>query len=110
MDKVPGSGVSFHHAIAQHDHRTVTGGLDRMTITYLVHDLADPAVARRVAMLQRGGGDIDLFGFRRSTAAPDRVAGVKARDLGQTQDGRFIARILSVAKARAIVGRWGRGF
>jgi succinoglycan biosynthesis protein ExoL len=81
-----------------------------MSITYLVHDLADPAVARRVAMLQRGGGDIDLFGFRRSAAAPDRVAGVQARDLGQTQDGRFIARILSVAKARAIVGRWGRGF
>lgn len=81
-----------------------------MSITYLVHDLADPAVARRVSMLQRGGADIDLFGFRRSAEAPDRVAGVKARDLGQTQDGRFIARILSVAKARTTVGGWGRGF
>lgn len=81
-----------------------------MSITYLVHDLTDPAVARRVAMLRRGGAEIDLLGFRRSHQAPDRVAGVKAYDLGATQDGRFLARILSVLKARLTVGKWGRLF
>ena len=79
-----------------------------MTISYLVHDLADPAVARRVTMLRQGGADLDLAGFRRSAAPPDQVAGVAAHDLGQTQDGRFIARILSVVKARLRVGDWGR--
>lgn len=81
-----------------------------MTISYLVHDLADPAVARRVAMLRQGGADLDLMGFRRSATPPDRVAGVAARDLGHTQDGRFVARILSVLKTRLSVGDWGAIF
>lgn len=81
-----------------------------MSITYLVHDLTDPAVARRVAMLRRGGAELDLLGFRRSAEAPDSVAGLKVKDLGRTQDGRFLARILSIIRARATVGDWGRVF
>ena len=81
-----------------------------MAINYLVHDLADPAVARRITMLRRGGAEIDLSGFRRSELPIDRVAGLPVRDLGRTEDGRLIARILSVAKARQTVGSWGREF
>jgi succinoglycan biosynthesis protein ExoL len=81
-----------------------------MAINYVVHDLADPAVARRVAMLQRGGARINLNGFRRSAQPILDVAGCRPRDLGRTQDGRLKARILSVAKARLAVGNWGRGF
>jgi succinoglycan biosynthesis protein ExoL len=81
-----------------------------MTISYLVHDLADPAVARRVTMLRQGGAHIDLLGFRRSAAAPEQVAGATARDLGQTQDGRFVARILSIIQARRKVADWGAVF
>lgn len=61
-------------------------------------------------MLRRGGAEIDLLGFRRSLQTVDRVAGVAARDLGRTQDGRFVARILSVLKARLQVADWGRRF
>ena len=78
-----------------------------MNITYLVHDLADPAVARRVTMLRQGGASIDLIGFRRSDEAPAQVAGSKVRDLGQTRDGRFVARILSVLQARHNLRSWG---
>ncbi|HVJ42087.1 MAG TPA: glycosyl transferase family 1 [Dongiaceae bacterium] len=81
-----------------------------MSISYLVHDLNDPAVARRAAMLQQGGAVLDLLGFRRGSQAPDRVAGLPVRDLGETQDGRFIARILSIVKARFQAGNWGRIF
>lgn len=61
-------------------------------------------------MLRRGGAEIDLLGFRRSAEPIDRVAGVAARDLGRTQDGQFLARIVSVANARRQVARWGQGF
>jgi succinoglycan biosynthesis protein ExoL len=80
-----------------------------MTVSYLVHDLADPAVGRRVTMLRQGRAEIDLLGFRRSPVAPATVAGIPARDLGKTADGRFIARILSVLRARNAVPAWGRG-
>lgn len=81
-----------------------------MSISYLVHDLNDPAVARRVAMLLRGGAIVDLLGFRRGRQVPEEVAGLRPRDLGETRDGRFVARILSVVKARLNMGDWGRVF
>lgn len=79
-----------------------------MKIAYLVHDLADPAVARRVATLTRAGADIDLYGFRRTETAPATVAGVDATDLGQTRDGRLAQRAVSVLARRQDVGRWAR--
>lgn len=81
-----------------------------MAITYLVHDLADPAVSRRVAMLQRGGADVGLLGFHRSATPPSLVAGLMPRDLGQTKDGRFVSRILSVAMARRRLHDWAAPF
>ena len=35
-------------------------------ILYLVHDLSDPAVRRRVIMLQAGGAKVTVAGFRRA--------------------------------------------
>jgi hypothetical protein len=75
-----------------------------MKIGYFVHDLNDPAVARRVSMLRRGGAEIDLFGFHRG-AAPAALPG--AFDFGPTYDGRFPQRIAAVAGRRARVRDWG---
>ena len=45
-----------------------------MKFAYFVHDLTDPAVARRVRMLRVGGADPVVIGFRREDAAPEEVA------------------------------------
>ena len=63
-----------------------------MKIAYFVHDLTDPAVARRVRMLKAGGAEPVVLGFRREAQAPTSVAGVPAIDLGRTHDGRFLQR------------------
>jgi succinoglycan biosynthesis protein ExoL len=70
-----------------------------LRILYLVHDLTDPAVARRAAMLEAGGASVVLAGFRRSEQAVGVVDGRGAIDLGRTSDGRFAARVLSIAGA-----------
>ncbi len=44
-------------------------------VLYLVHDLADPAVRRRVMMLQAGGANVTLAGFRRATTRWRRSKG-----------------------------------
>lgn len=63
-----------------------------MKIAYFVHDLTDPAVARRVRMLKAGGAEPTVLGFRREASAPATVAGAPAVDLGRTYDGRFLQR------------------
>lgn len=70
------------------------------TILYLVHDLNDAAVARRVRMLRDGGADVVLAGFHRG-AAPCEVEGVEAAPLGQTFDGALRQRMLAVAAQAA---------
>jgi succinoglycan biosynthesis protein ExoL len=69
-------------------------------VLYFVHDLSDPAVRRRVIMLQAGGARVTLAGFRR-TVHPETAAieGVSPIDLGPTRDGRFAQRLVAVAKA-----------
>ncbi len=67
-------------------------------ILYLVHDLTDPAVARRVAMLEAGGASVVLAGFTRGTP-PERVGRTRPMSLGTTADGRFAQRIAMVGKA-----------
>ena len=39
-------------------------------ILYLVHNLADPSVGRRVAMFRQGGAEVEIAGFRRGDAPP----------------------------------------
>ncbi|KXF76623.1 glycosyl transferase family 1 [Paramesorhizobium deserti] len=70
-----------------------------LQVLYLVHDLSDPAVRRRVVMLQAGGAVVTLAGFRRSSEAVTEVAGVAPIDLGKTSDGRFAQRLAAVAQA-----------
>ena len=77
-----------------------------MRVAYFVHDLCDPAVARRVAMLQAGGAEVVAFGFRRAEQAPAEVAGARAVDLGRTYDGRLGQRLGRTAIAAATVERW----
>ena len=68
-----------------------------MKIAYLVYDLSDAAAARRVAMLQSGGAELAIAGFRRSERAPSHLAGAPALDLGRTFDGRLAHRAALVA-------------
>jgi len=69
-----------------------------LRILYLVHNLADPAVHRRVRMLEAGGAAVTLAGFRRG-AVPMRHEGTAPVELGRTEDGRFMQRLASVASA-----------
>lgn len=79
-----------------------------MQVLYLVHDLSDPAVRRRVAMLRAGGADITLAGFRRA----GMISGLETPapiELGRTADGRFAQRLAAVARAAAALGSHLRG-
>lgn len=78
------------------------------SIAYLVHDLADPAVTRRVRVLLAGGGRLTLAGFRRCAEPVGEVAGVAATDLGRTEDARLVRRAARVALAALAVAGWGR--
>ena len=70
----------------------------RTSISYFVHDLDDPAVARRVRMLTLGGASVKLVGFHRSAKPIDSVDGIQAVDLGKTEPAKLLSRALSVAK------------
>lgn len=71
-----------------------------LQVLYLVHDLTDAAVSRRVAMLEAGGARVTVAGFRRDDrAAPARLGAGAPIDLGVTRDGRFAQRIAAVAGA-----------
>jgi len=70
-----------------------------MKIAYLVHDLSDPAVHRRVRMLVAGGASVALIGFRRTARPVDVVEGIPTVDLGRTADGMLGKRVFSLAAA-----------
>jgi len=80
-----------------------------MNIAYLVHDLADPAVGRRVKTLLRGGAEVDLYGFHRTATPPAEVAGLPPTALGRTHDGRLGARAGMVLRRRLGLSGWARG-
>lgn len=79
-----------------------------LKLAYFVHDLADPAVTRRVRMLRAGGADPVVLGFRRTDTAPEAVAGSPAVDLGRTYDARLGHRARATALAALGSGRWRR--
>lgn len=70
-------------------------------VLYLVHDVSDPAVRRRIIMLRAGGARLTLAGFRRTPEPVKDVEGLRPIDLGPTRDGRFAQRIGAVAMAAA---------
>lgn len=67
-----------------------------MKIAYLAWDLWDAATARRVGMLQAGGAELAVAGFRRRDQPPAPICGVSAVDLGRTFDGRLAHRAARV--------------
>lgn len=75
-------------------------------LLYLVHDLSDPSVHRRVRMLRMGGvDDIRIAGFRRSADPVPDVDGFPAVDLGRTEHGRLTERLALVGSTLAHHGR-----
>jgi glycosyltransferase involved in cell wall biosynthesis len=65
-------------------------------IAYLVHNLADAAVARRIKMLRAAGADVVVLGFCRDEVPPAQVAGVQAISLGRTRDAALVQRAAQV--------------
>lgn len=79
-----------------------------LRVLYLVHDICEPAVRRRVMMLKAGGARVTLAGFRRSSASPADLGDVVPVDLGTTKDAGFGQRIAAVVRAAmTIQGRLG---
>jgi succinoglycan biosynthesis protein ExoL len=76
-----------------------------LQILYLVHDCADAAVARRVAMLRDGGAQVTVAGFRRAAKPLFEVAGCRAVDFGRTYNRRFAHRAWSVLREAALLSR-----
>jgi succinoglycan biosynthesis protein ExoL len=74
-------------------------------LVYLVHDLADPAVARRLVMLRPFLASAVAIGFYRSAAPPAQVAGWPTVALGRTENARLGHRLLSVLRTRATIRR-----
>lgn len=77
-----------------------------MKLAYFVHDLTDPAVRRRVRMLQAGGAEPVVLGFRRAEAAPETLDGASVVDLGRTHDARLGHRAMATSLAALQAGRW----
>ncbi|HWA00965.1 MAG TPA: glycosyl transferase family 1 [Caulobacterales bacterium] len=82
-----------------------------MSIAYFAHELADPAVQKRVRMLRAGGGEIELLGFERRRFAGDAQAPAP-HILGRTANGKLFARVFSVLAALPRAWRlrdvWGK--
>ncbi|WP_313532481.1 glycosyltransferase [Shinella sp.] len=76
-----------------------------LRVLYLVHDLSDPAVRRRVLMLTAGGATVTLAGFRRGENRLAEIEGVTPLEFGATADARFAQRLLAVAGAASRLPR-----
>ena len=79
-----------------------------LKILYLVPNLSDPAVARRVAMFRLGGAQVEIAGFRRSDAPPAELPLERLVELDITHDGRMLQRLLATLGAASRARGWGR--
>ncbi len=77
----------------------------RPQILYLVHDLNDAAVKKRVAMLKDGGADVIIAGFHRNKTPLDNAQASPVINLGRTYNGGFVQRIWSVMREVALLHR-----
>lgn len=77
-------------------------------ILYLVHNLSDPAVARRVAMFQMGGAEVEVAGFRRGDAPPAALQVDRVVELGITHDARMLHRLAATLGAALRASSWSR--
>ncbi len=79
-----------------------------LKILYLVPNLSDPAVSRRVDMLRAGGALVSVAGFRRADAAPAQLSADPMVELGVTHDARMLHRLLATLKASYTARGWSR--
>lgn len=77
-----------------------------MRAAYLVHNLADPAVAKRLRMLTACGDEIVPIGFRRDETPVSAVERIAAIDLGRTFDADFRQRITMVLRQSVNLSAW----
>ena len=77
-------------------------------ILYLVHNLADPAVERRVAMFREGGAEVEIAGFRRGDSPKPSLPIDTVVELDITHDGRMLHRIAAAARAAAGARVWSK--
>jgi hypothetical protein len=75
-----------------------------MRVSYFIHDVTDPAVARRVRMLRAGGAEVRVVGFRRGDQPVTELEGAPVFDLGRTFDAKLGHRAAAVARW-ALMGR-----
>jgi succinoglycan biosynthesis protein ExoL len=83
----------------------VQSGSSGLRLVYFVHDLGDPAVARRLSMLRPCLVSAVVIGFHRAAEAPARVDGWPVLSLGRTADSRLGRRVLSVLHAHTTLVR-----
>lgn len=69
-----------------------------VNILYLVHDLYDPAVHKRILMLKSGGAEVTIAGFRRVPQEINNLAGCNTINLGQTYNAGFAQRFLAIIR------------
>ena len=82
---------------------------DRMQsprILYLVHDLYDPAVYKRIAMLKSGGAKVTVAGFRRVEEPAYNLADCHTINLGQTYNAGFTQRMISVIREIILIRKY----
>ena len=77
-----------------------------LKVLYLVPNLADSAVARRIDMLRLGGAVIDVAGFRRSGTELPALGADTCIELDQTFDARFAQRLWATVRAMTSIRRW----
>lgn len=77
-------------------------------ILYLVHNLADPAVARRIAMFQAGSAEIEIVGFRRGDSPKPVLPVETIVELDVTHDGRMLQRLTATLNAAWRAPEWSR--
>jgi succinoglycan biosynthesis protein ExoL len=75
-------------------------------VLLLAHDLSDPAIGRRAAMLKAGGATLTLAGFRRSEEKIAELCGCRALDFGRTHNSAFLHRIFSVLRIILFLHRY----
>jgi len=77
-----------------------------LKVLYLVPNLADPAVGRRIDMMRTGGAEIAVAGFRRAGTTPPDLDVTNYVELGETYDARFAQRIMTVLRSlRSVIRR-----
>lgn len=72
--------------------------MQRKNVTYLVHDLGDAAVSKRIRMMKHAGANLSLAGFYRSEKSPVRIEDISPTGFAKTANGGFLNRILNVLK------------